>query len=123
MSLFIFSTALVSIILWTVWLYTLIKLPPNNLIHILYFLISLFFALATALSMILYRLALKGARLHHSYINPRLLMQHCFRRAGIISGVITVAASLKVLGAFSTFNFFLLILLAFFAEAYFMRLH
>lgn len=122
MSPFIFVATLVSVIFWAVWLYTLIMLPPNNkALSIFFFLASFFFALATSLTIVFYRLALRGAGVHPRYLNSNLLMRHCLRRAGLIAGALTVSASLKVLEALTLFNFFLLILIAFFAELYLSR--
>lgn len=120
---FIYITLLAGLILWGVWIYILVHLPPNNLAHYVFFLASFFFALTTALTMLFYKLAYRGATLHHSYINPRLVLAHCFRRAGLFSGVITASASLKILGALSTLTFFSLIFLAFLLEVYFIRRH
>jgi hypothetical protein len=120
---FLYTVTLASLILWAVWIYILTHLPPNNVAHYVFFLASFFFALTTALTMLFYKLAYRGATVHHSYINPRAVITHCFRRAGLFSGVITASASLKILGALSTLTFFSLILLAFLLEVYFMRRH
>ncbi len=120
---FIRAVVLFSVVLWGVWIYILVHLPPDNLSHYVFFLASLFFALTTALTMIFYKFAYHSLQVHHSYVNPSSIIQHCFRRAGIISGVVTISGSMNVLGAFSALNFFLLILAAFFVEVYFMQKH
>lgn len=120
---FIRTVFFAAILVWGAWIYILVHLPPDNLSHYVFFLASLFFALTTALTMIFYKFAYHSLQVHHSLVNPRNIIQNCFRRAGIVSGVVTTAASLRMLGAFSAFNFFLLILAAFFIEVYFMQKH
>lgn len=122
-SQFITTVAVAALIGWGVWIYTLTHLPPDKLVHNIFFLASFYFALASVITMVLYKLAYHQAQVHHSYINAGAVLNHCFRRAGILSGVVTVAASLKILGAFSALNFGLLLLSAFFAEVYFMQKH
>ena len=114
-------TSLVSVTFGAIWFYTLIKLPPGNIVHSIFFLASLFFALSTAITMVLYSLALKHSGVHHRLLNPRKIMEGCFRRGGILSGVVTIIISLKILGAFNALNFFLLIVLAFLTEVYYMH--
>lgn len=120
---FLTTVFLSSFLLWVVWIYILTHLPPNNLTHYIFFLASFFFALTTVLTMILYKLAYRNATVHHSYINPRIVIAHCFRRAGLVAGVLTASASLKILGAFTAVSFFFLVFLAFLLEVYFMRRH
>lgn len=120
---FIFATLVVTILAGGFWFYSLLNLPPSTLVNYAFFLGSFFFALALVLTMIFYKLAYYAASIHHSYINSNNVIENCFRRAGLISGVVTAVATLKIFNLLNAGLLIALIFGAFFTEVLFMRKH
>lgn len=120
---FIFVALVITIITGGLWFYSLLNLPPSTLVNYAFFLASFFFALALVLTMIFYKLAYHAASIHHSYINSNRVIENCFRRAGLISGVVTAIAALKIFNLLNAGLLVVLIIGAFFTEVLFMRKH